>query len=601
MNSVSNEKNINVNDREIIRKLVNDKISNDLLSRDIKTKEAAASAVWQLAEFDQKTSGGLLSQEQQRTHSLALSVISKVNLSTQANAYSQNATLGETLTDLQNRLNNSTTGKKPLPPAESLYIRNEISRLSPDKHQIFSALTKPEVAWLALEAEQRHRDLNKFLISVAGPVASPLATTAALIKAPANTVNDLLEVGVGLTAAGGLPTRMGARTLESAPLEPIGRDVSVNPANAKQSRTTDNTHSLKLDHVNGNLEYDYMFDPASSNYPAPQTTKEIPYHIKNSAPNNQSYNRGDFERGMNELMGLEARVKELDRQISQLHDNYDIQAKQGIKNRVVGYFHEALPQLEIAKAQMKDKSVQLEAPKTSAELQAYEARERLLTALNIPEIKNGELVARGNIKQSSQTIARLQTEYNQAMEALWPQNIPVALRAEAPVLFKSNKLNNVYHITNPAGEKINCVSCAEALVDSIKGYPASANRYNDSLFHQINNDILIKAHNIPRENIHTDLTGVEKQMLQWGDGAIAIIAGKRDNFKGHNFVVVNDAGTVKFIDRQADNDLLSPKGISFSEIAIIRVDTPVQRRVNTINTPSDYNPFTASVDYSPGR
>lgn len=582
-------KDAGVNPNDIIRKHVNDRIESDLTSKNLDRQEAAASAAWRLAEMDRKSYGDKLNLELKRTNLLAVSALTNVNIAIPKNAETPDAIMGPTLAQLRQHLNDAQN-KKHLPPEDSIAFRRQIARLSPDKQQMWPEFTHEETAWLTYESEQNQRALNKLLISVTGPVASTLAEAAVLMNAPSETVKNLLEVGVGLTAASGLQPKIKAEEFKLArtALEPVSGYRLPTSTAAHQTESTLANNGLALDSVNTGM-YSAHSEESLTN------TTNLTINIKSNTENTGTtskpppqYTKGRYEETLKKMEDWADRFNYLTEQIEKLEvGDAERIGKESIRSRVNGYFRQNLLVLEKAKTDLKYEGEPLETKKSADEIKAFEARERLLTANHTPEIKDGRLATRDSEPLDQQQLIDLQQCYQQAIEPLWPKNLPIESRAQAPVLFKSDKLQNVYHITNPTGDRINCVSCTEALTQSIKGSPASANRYDDSLFHQVNNEILIKAHEVPQENICTDFAGVEKQLSQWGDGAIAVVAGQRDNFKGHNFVAVNDAGKVRFIDRQADNDLLSPKGVDFNQIVIIRVDNQPRREITPeFNSPS---------------
>jgi hypothetical protein len=594
---------VGINPNDIIRQHVNDRIENDFSSKSLEKQEAAASAAWRLAEMDKKSNVDKLSLEQQRTNKLAVSALTTVNFAITQNAYTPDAMMGPTLAQLRQRLND-LQNKESLPAEDSIALRRQIAQLAPDKQQIWPEFTREEIVWLTNEAEQKQRGLNKLLISVAGPVASPLAEAAALMQAPAGTVNDLLEVGMGLTAASGLSSTA-AKGMRTPAFELMNKVVTQRGGNAPPNTEV---QPLKVKGAHGSpdgmLDYEwYMLPTESSPVPtSPRSTKPSNHHNINLAPaNNSVYKRGSYEVAQKELRESEERINDLSRMISELPlGDSEALGKAAIRGRVTKRLYDSLYLIEQFRVEMTHSDNTVQSPKTNAELKAYEARERLLAAQNIPTVKNGELVSRAEYKQSDQNIDYLKVEYDVAMQALWPKGLNENERAKAPVLFKSNKLNNVYHNINPTGGNTNCVNCSEALAKSIKGYKTSAMRDDASILYDVNTDILIKAHNIPPEQVVTKLSDVEELVREWGDGAIAIIGAKREKGTGHNFVVVNDAGTVRFLDRQADAERLSSK-MDFTEIVVVRMDSPTQTRFNTIDNPADYNPLTTSVDYSPGR
>lgn len=100
------------------------------------------------------------------------------------------------------------SGRAPLPPEISLWLRGEIDRLSqivsPGQTSMWPDYSPAEKAYLAQQKAARRRAANDLGIAVGGPVFSALPAAARELDAPEQTVEDLGRFNAEIAAAAGL-------------------------------------------------------------------------------------------------------------------------------------------------------------------------------------------------------------------------------------------------------------------------------------------------------------------------------------------------------------------------------------------------------------
>lgn len=120
------------------------------------------------------------------------------------------------------RFNEHSAGKMPLPPEQSLSLRSNISKITdmiePGTKEMWPEYSSAEKAYLAEQSANHKRDANNLGIALLGPMASP-AILAKELGAPAETVDDLLQIGFNIAGAKSL-SGAGRTTNTRGVLEP---------------------------------------------------------------------------------------------------------------------------------------------------------------------------------------------------------------------------------------------------------------------------------------------------------------------------------------------------------------------------------------------
>lgn len=100
------------------------------------------------------------------------------------------------------------SGRAPLPPEISLWLRGEIDRLSqivsPGQTSMWPDHSPAEKAYLAQREAARRRAANDLSIAVGGPVFSALPSAGRVLGAPEQTVEDLGRINAEIAGAKGL-------------------------------------------------------------------------------------------------------------------------------------------------------------------------------------------------------------------------------------------------------------------------------------------------------------------------------------------------------------------------------------------------------------
>lgn len=97
------------------------------------------------------------------------------------------------------------SGRNPLPPEQSLWLRGEIDRLSqivhPGQQSLWPAYSPLERQYLAQQAAQHDHDANTLGMALLGPVFGGPAAAARNLGAPESVVSGLNEFGFGVAGA----------------------------------------------------------------------------------------------------------------------------------------------------------------------------------------------------------------------------------------------------------------------------------------------------------------------------------------------------------------------------------------------------------------
>jgi hypothetical protein len=146
--------------------------------------------------------------------------------------------------------------------------------------------------------------------------------------------------------------------------------------------------------------------------------------------------------------------------------------------------------------------------------------------------------------------------------------------SKAKEVFESPYLNSILEEINPSGAMNNCLRCADATASTLSGPPWVVLPTPVIRTEMRSLDQLKMIFQVPEQLTGLTLDKVESQLLGWGDGAHALVAGSRkEGSASHIFNVVNDAGRVLFIDRQTDG-----RGLvnyhSYKDWMLIRQDRP---------------------------
>ena len=121
------------------------------------------------------------------------------------------------------RFQEHSAGSVPLPPEQSLSLRSNISKITdmiePGTKEMWPEYSSAEKAYLAEQSANHKRDANNLSIAVLGPMASA-AILAKELGAPAETVDDLLQIGFNIAGAKSL-AGAGRTTNASGVIKPI--------------------------------------------------------------------------------------------------------------------------------------------------------------------------------------------------------------------------------------------------------------------------------------------------------------------------------------------------------------------------------------------
>ncbi|WP_250655929.1 RHS repeat-associated core domain-containing protein [Alkalimarinus coralli] len=118
---------------------------------------------------------------------------------------------------------------------------------------------------------------------------------------------------------------------------------------------------------------------------------------------------------------------------------------------------------------------------------------------------------------------------------------------------------------NKIGGKQNCANCAIATDATLAGNPASA------LNSGLTNKMEVAAHFGQKFGSMTSLTRVEAQMAKAGNGTRGVIFAAREGKPGHFFNVVNQNGTVRFLDGQTGK-VFSSQGQNFIGYQLLKTN-----------------------------
>ncbi|GKS83853.1 hypothetical protein AVMA1855_06895 [Acidovorax sp. SUPP1855] len=122
------------------------------------------------------------------------------------------------LEELSQRYANHASGKVPLPPEESLWLRGEIDRLSqlvtPGQPNIWGDYSAAEKHYMTQQAEQQQRNANNIGMAFLGPFFGAPMAAARAVGAPEPVVEKLGELGINLASAVSLRGIGGGRVIE---------------------------------------------------------------------------------------------------------------------------------------------------------------------------------------------------------------------------------------------------------------------------------------------------------------------------------------------------------------------------------------------------
>jgi hypothetical protein len=127
------------------------------------------------------------------------------------NTGSGSSPVQQRLDQLDSQYDDHVSGRNPLPPEQSLWLRGEIDRLSqivhPGQQSLWPAYSPLERQYLAQQAAQHERDANTLGMALLGPVFGGPAAAVRNLGAPESVVSGLNEFGfnvAGAVALGGI-------------------------------------------------------------------------------------------------------------------------------------------------------------------------------------------------------------------------------------------------------------------------------------------------------------------------------------------------------------------------------------------------------------
>lgn len=127
------------------------------------------------------------------------------------NTGSGSSPVQQRLDQLGSQYDDHVSGRNPLPPEQSLWLRGEIDRLSqivhPGQQSLWPAYSPLERQYLAQQAAQHEHDANTLGMALLGPVFGGPAAAARNLGAPESVVSGLNEFGfdvAGAVALGGI-------------------------------------------------------------------------------------------------------------------------------------------------------------------------------------------------------------------------------------------------------------------------------------------------------------------------------------------------------------------------------------------------------------
>ncbi len=114
----------------------------------------------------------------------------------------------ERLRVLSRQYADHSSGRAPLPPQDSLWLRGEIDRLSqivsPGQTSMWPDYSPAEKSYLAQQEAARQRAASDLGIAVGGPVFSALPAAGRALDAPEQTIEDLARINAAVAGAKGL-------------------------------------------------------------------------------------------------------------------------------------------------------------------------------------------------------------------------------------------------------------------------------------------------------------------------------------------------------------------------------------------------------------